>query len=60
MGGEMATLEARVRDLEALCRGMSDRLKALEETFRAYGWTIDPLKRQDPAEHEGGGEADLS
>jgi hypothetical protein len=60
VGEDITTLEERVRDLEALCSGMSDRLKALEETFRAYGWTIDPLKRIEPAEHEGGGEVDLS
>jgi hypothetical protein len=60
MGVDMATLEERVVALEALCRSMSDRLKALEATFKAYGWTIDPLKRKEPDEHEDGGEADLS
>jgi hypothetical protein len=57
---EMTTLEARVIVLEELCRGLSTRLDALDATFKAYGWPIDPLKRQEPAEQESGGEADLS
>jgi hypothetical protein len=56
----MTTLEQRVIALEALCRVMLRRLDALEETCKAYSLTIDPLKRQEPAEHAGGGEADLS
>jgi hypothetical protein len=60
MGGEMEKLEERVIYLEALCRGLSIGLHALQETFKAYSMTIDPLKRTEPAEHEGGGEADLS
>lgn len=60
MAADITTLEARVIVLEELCRGLSAGLDALEATFKAYGWPIDPLKRQEPAEHEDGGEADLS
>ena len=60
MGVHMATLEERVTALEALCRSLSRRLHALEATFTAYSLTIDPLKRIEPAEHEDGGEVDLS
>jgi hypothetical protein len=60
MAVDITTLEERVRDLGVLCRSLSRRLDALEETFKAYSMTIDPLKRQEPAEHEDGGEADLS
>jgi hypothetical protein len=63
MAVDITTLEERVIELEKLCRGMQIRLDALqasfEATFKAYSWQIDPLKRQEPAEHEGGGEADL-
>jgi hypothetical protein len=59
MAVDITTLEERVRDLGVLCRSLSRRLDALEETFKAHSMTIDPLKRQEPAEHAGGGEADL-